>query len=252
VVKISTSARSPLSLTRWPSDAFVWWRSLVVLFTLGAAFVVAQMLQLTWLSATHAHVDPRKLVLNWNILALQLAVYAPVLPALLTGLHWAAQRPLREVGMRLPTTFEATIGVTGGLAAYAITMAISLVQTALTHVRPEQQVVDALSGAHDPTIIAAFAFFACVLAPFVEETAFRGFLFNAIYRYTPLWLAAALSGLLFAMSHGSRSALVPLWAVGIILAFVYQRTGTLAASMIAHGTFNVTNVILIVAAHQTS
>src|SRR5581483_4877802 len=178
VVKISTSARSPLSLTRWPSDAFVWWRSLVVLLTLGAAFVVAQMLQLTWLSATHAHVDPRKLVLNWNILALQLAVYAPVLPALLTGLHWAAQRPLREVGMRLPTTFEATIGVTGGLAAYAITMAISLVQTALTHVRPEQQVVDALSGAHDPTIIAAFAFFACVLAPFVEETAFRGFLFN--------------------------------------------------------------------------
>jgi len=224
----------------------------VLLVTLGAAFAVAAMLQLTWLTATHARLDPRKLVLDWNVLALQLAVYAPILPALLTGLSWTAQRSLRAVGLRMPNGAEALTGLFGGLAAYIVSMALSIVQTAITHVKPDQQVVDALSGAHDTAIIAAFAVFACVLAPFVEEIAFRGFLFNAILRYAPLWLAVALSGLLFALAHQTGSALLPLWSVGVILALVYHRTGTLGASMIAHGAFNVTNVILILFAHQTS
>ncbi len=252
MVKISTSVRSPLSPTHWPADTFVWWRSLVLLLTLGAAFVVAELLQVAWLRATHAHVDPRHLVLDWNVLALQLAVYAPLVPALLTGLSWTAQRTLREIGLRLPTAPEALFGFGAGLVAYVVTMAISILQTALTHVKPEQQVVDALSGAHDPAVIAAFTVLACVIAPFVEETAFRGFLFNAILRYTPLWAAVVTSGLLFALAHGSRSALLPLWAVGVILALVYRRTGTLGASMVAHGTFNCTNVILILFAHQAS
>jgi membrane protease YdiL (CAAX protease family) len=36
-----------------------------------------------------------------------------------------------------------------------------------------------------------------------------------------------------------------------VLAWVYRRSGALTSAMIAHGTFNAVQVLLIVFAHQT-
>jgi len=51
--------------------------------------------------------------------------------------------------------------------------------------------------------------------------------------------------LLFGISHGSLSAFLPLAASGVVLAYVYQRSGSLTASMISHALFNLINVALI-------
>jgi len=79
----------------------------------------------------------------------------------------------------------------------------------------------------------------------MEEFVYRGFLFNALLRYAPVWIAALVSGLLFGISHGSLSAFLPLAASGVVLAYVYQRSGSLTASMISHALFNLINVALI-------
>ena len=75
---------------------------------------------------------------------------------------------------------------------------------------------------------------------------------NALWRYVAFWPAAVLSSLAFAAAHLAPSALVPLWGGGIVLAYVYARTRALSASILAHGTFNTVNVLLIVVFHQTS
>ena len=76
-----------------------------------------------------------------------------------------------------------------------------------------------------------------------------GFLFNALLRYTPVWVAAVLSGLLFGASHLSLSALAPLAASGIVLAYVYHASGSLTASMLTHALFNALNMVALASGH---
>ena len=103
-------------------------------------------------------------------------------------------------------------------------------------------------------MIWMFVVLACVAAPFFEELTFRGFVFNAFRRYLPGWAAIILGGIAFGFAHlqpGNAGAIAPLAAGGMVLAWVYYRTGSLFASMITHATFNLVPVVLIVGFHQT-
>jgi membrane protease YdiL (CAAX protease family) len=93
-------------------------------------------------------------------------------------------------------------------------------------------------------LIATAVFF----APFVEELIFRGFIFNALLRYVPVGIAAAVSGIIFGLAHFDRAAFFPLACGGVVLAIVYYRTGSLVSSMLTHGTFNAANVVLVLIA----
>jgi membrane protease YdiL (CAAX protease family) len=224
----------------------------LVVAMLAGALLFAVMLQAIWLAVTHARVNPTNLHLDWTVVALQFLTYVPVVPVLLVAVPWAARTSLSAVGVRPIDAGVLAAGLLGGLGMFAVVLALGALQSVVVHVRPEQAVVGALAGAHDPLLIVAFAVVACIIAPFVEELVFRGLLFNALRRYFPFAVAAPLSALLFAYAHGTPSALIPLWGGGIVLAYVYARTGALTASMLSHATFNTINVVLIVAFHQTS
>ena len=252
MVKRSTSTPSPLSPIAWPADGFVWWRSLLSVVFLALGLLVAGGLQLGWLLVSGARPDLHHLRLDWTLVALQVLTYVPIVPVLLLALPWTARISLRALGLRALGFGGVMAGLGGGLTMFVLVIALGALQSTVLHVRPEQSVVGALAGAHDPLLIAVFALVACVLAPFVEELAFRGLVLNALRRYLPFVVAAPLSGLAFAAAHATPSALIPLWGGGIVLAYVYARTGALTASMLAHATFNTINVLLIVVFHQTS
>lgn len=87
--------------------------------------------------------------------------------------------------------------------------------------------------------------FAVVLAPLYEEVLFRRVLFRRLWQDGWPRLGMALSGLLFAFMHeppilGGKSlaAAAPLWLVyggmGVAFAWVYRRTGSLWAAVLAH------------------
>ena len=93
------------------------------------------------------------------------------------------------------------------------------------------------------------ALFAVVLAPAYEELLFRRVLFGRLWQAGRPWLGMLLSGLLFAFMHevpgtsgNSFAAVCLLWLVygsmGAAFAWLYRRTGTLAASIFAHGLNN--------------
>lgn len=73
-------------------------------------------------------------------------------------------------------------------------------------------------------------------APISEEVFFRGFLFGGLARGMPTWLAAVISGALFGLPHlaTGAAAVPPLAILGVILAFVYWRTGSLWPSIGLH------------------
>ena len=245
MVKNSTSARSPLSPTLWPPSAFLWWRSLLLLAVLVAVVFAVSIAFLGVAVALYG----RDAVLHMRpvaALAGQALVYAPALVLLLTTLPRVAERSMADLGLRAPTARDVAWGVGGAFAMIVAIEALSAVETNVFHVKIAEQAVDLLKATHG-NFIYVFAAFACVLAPFVEELVFRGFLLNAFLRYAPPPLAIVLSALCFGAAHFSPSALIPLAGGGVVLGYVYYRTGSLTASMLAHAGFNLFSIIGLVA-----
>lgn len=80
--------------------------------------------------------------------------------------------------------------------------------------------------------------FVTVVVPMIEETIFRGFVYAGLRRHWPVFTAAVGSALLFAAMHHSTEALVPIGLIGLVLAFVYERTRSLLPAVICHGLHN--------------
>ncbi len=83
-----------------------------------------------------------------------------------------------------------------------------------------------------------------ILAPIAEEVFFRGVVFNAWLREGGRRWAFIGSSALFALIHASIVALVPIFLLGLALAWIYQRTGNLLAPIAMHAMVNGVSVAL--------
>ena len=103
-----------------------------------------------------------------------------------------------------------------------------------------------------------FAFFAVIVGPVWEEFVFRIFLFNAMRKWWGFWPGAIVSSLLFGLAHAQQplvpamflSLSLPLALGGIVLCWVYTRTGSAYANMATHAGFNALSLALISVAPQ--
>jgi membrane protease YdiL (CAAX protease family) len=88
-----------------------------------------------------------------------------------------------------------------------------------------------------------------VIAPLVEEIFFRGFVFTGL-REKYGWVAAALiSAALFAVVHLQPLTMLPIFLMGLIFAYLYQRTESIWPAMIMHFA---TNTLGLAAAYTIS
>ena len=88
-----------------------------------------------------------------------------------------------------------------------------------------------------------FAVLGVLVAPLVEETIFRGFLYPVIARRLGIAAGVAITGTLFGLMHaaqlwGGWGQIALLILVGIVLTWVRARTGTVAASYFVHLGYN--------------
>lgn len=86
-----------------------------------------------------------------------------------------------------------------------------------------------------------------VLAPVLEEIVFRGLLFATLRRGLPFGAAAITSALVFALGHGYGGAgLASVFWMGVVLAWVYEKTGSVVPGMIVHGASNLLAVLAVI------
>ena len=102
--------------------------------------------------------------------------------------------------------------------------------------------------------VAVSIVYADVIAPIHEELFFRGILFRSLADRHGFAIGAAGSGLAFGLIHyvpgpwyGSVLLMSVMVFTGVALAWFYERRGNIAASMVAHATFNVIGLTLILA-----
>ena len=77
-----------------------------------------------------------------------------------------------------------------------------------------------------------------ILAPIAEELVFRGLIFARLKEWMKPWLAMMLSALIFGAYHGNIVQFVYAFFMGLILALIYYRTGTLLTCIAAHVVAN--------------
>ena len=141
-------------------------------------------------------------------------------------------------------------GTCGYLAAvplvYGLLLAIVAVLQAVSDFRPPpHQIVEALTG---PGLEARWkvvlVISAVVAAPVGEEFFFRGLVQNVLLtaglgRYPAVLLTATVFGLVhWDVPH----TIVPLIVLGIVLGYLYERTGSLIAPLATHVCFNAATI----------
>jgi membrane protease YdiL (CAAX protease family) len=126
----------------------------------------------------------------------------------------------------------------------------------LPRLRPVPNLPDHLL--HTRNLILPTAIAACLVAPIVEESFFRGFVFRGLLGRTfrlgvhghgprlhiGFWAAALTSGLLFAVVHGELGLLVPFTLIGAVFAWMFWQSGSLWQNIIAHAGFNSVSLVL--------
>ncbi len=92
-----------------------------------------------------------------------------------------------------------------------------------------------------------FVFAAVVIAPVVEEIFFRGFLFTGLKKRFSWTKAMFISSGLFALLHLRPLAIPPIFILGLVFAYLYQRSGSIWPAILIHGLVNGLAVIWVFA-----
>lgn len=167
--------------------------------------------------------------------------------------------PLSAVGLRAE---RWPLWAAGGLAAGALSIPVSmeaeeaaitiigyLAGRARAEAMAEQEhlgdvLTAILQGTVSPAQLAVILVVVCGIVPIAEELFFRGFVYGTLRRWG-VGAAAALSAIFFAAVHNQIVHFLPIFLLGIILALLYQRTGSLLPPVMVHAVNNVVAVLAV-------
>lgn len=116
-------------------------------------------------------------------------------------------------------------------------LVISGVYAALVH-PPRDELPRSLGADQGVGLAIATGILVVGIAPFVEEFFFRGFLFASMRNGLGVWGGALLSGAIFGAVHLKPQFFVPLAVLGVALALLYQRTGSIWPCIVMHAANN--------------
>lgn len=73
-----------------------------------------------------------------------------------------------------------------------------------------------------------------ILAPIAEEVIFRGYLYGKLRKRVPIYAAALVTSLLFALAHGQWNLAVDTFVLGLFLIGLREITGSIWAGILLH------------------
>ena len=136
----------------------------------------------------------------------------------------------REIGAGLA-------GYLAGLVVIAIGILVTLILVRFTGVRASSPIVQELNGG--PLRLAGLYAVACIFAPVMEETMFRGIFFHHLRQRWGWGVSAVSVSFIFAMLHPQGLVAAPaLSAIALVLAALREWRGSLIAPMAAHACSN--------------
>ncbi|MFC1576109.1 lysostaphin resistance A-like protein [Candidatus Omnitrophota bacterium] len=145
-----------------------------------------------------------------------------------------------------------------GVAGYAAILPLMFVIGMLIYVilnifgmkPPPQPIVGLFLAEKDTTIIIVSSLIAAVFGPVIEEIFFRGVMYNAIKRKTGVFWSIMITSALFSFLHTHAASyflvgFLPIMVLGMVLAYLYEKTGSLVPSITLHILNNTGSLALV-------
>jgi membrane protease YdiL (CAAX protease family) len=133
--------------------------------------------------------------------------------------------------------------VLGGLFATSILGNVSdYVYKRIAGPVPQENVVTIFP--HTSAGLVLFIVLAVLVAPVIEETIFRGFVFQGLARSWGPLAGAVTSALIFALWHQQLSVLIPIFGLGALLAAAFYWTRSIYTNIAFHATFNTLGILV--------
>lgn len=128
------------------------------------------------------------------------------------------------------------------LIGYGLTIAWGLVLMRFGQ-RAQENILPTLFGETPLALVAALVPVS-IVAPLVEEAFFRGFLFTGLRQQWGSAVAMAGSAIVFAVVHLNPLAFPVLLGLGVILAWLFHRSGSLWPGIALHATINTVTLVI--------
>lgn len=159
------------------------------------------------------------------------------------GMRWA------DLGYTIADRRWALMGVGAGFGALPLAFVVAALLRPVLGSDAGQNLQQYFGGGeftvlHALTILLYGGF----LVPLTEELLFRGLLFRWLRQRFDFWPAAFISAALFGIAHGSADKAVIAGMLGLPLAWLFEKSRSLAPAILLHQTYNSLGLMLTFAA----
>lgn len=146
----------------------------------------------------------------------------------------------RDVGLKRESLFKnIVVGLVAGILIAIASLVVGNWLVKLTGLNATPQQLQALAvKAKGIGQVALLLMSGSVLVGLKEEVLYRGLLYPSMRQRAGIIRGIILTALLFALVHGDILRFVPLFLGGLVLTWLYERTGSLYASIVAHCVWN--------------
>jgi len=143
---------------------------------------------------------------------------------------------------------DGLVGYVAFFPLLIVTALVAVLVAFLFSLEPEQNPLVPMVLGSDSFWFLAFLFiFGGLVGPVTEEVFFRGFFYPALRQRVGRMAAIGINAFCFAALHGNLIQLAPLLGLGLILALLRERTGSVVASTVLHCVHNTLVLILLLA-----
>ncbi len=156
---------------------------------------------------------------------------------------------IRYFGLRLPLSLSGNraVNVFVALLAFVFSLASATILNELADemldVRMPAEYAELFKNTvHHPVGLLAL----CLLGPIAEECVFRGGIMRPLLmRGVNPWIAILVSSVVFALVHGNMVQIGYAFIMGLVLAVIYYRTGSLLVTSLCHVLNNTVTAVMM-------
>ena len=133
---------------------------------------------------------------------------------------------------------------------FAIGALVYIVLNILKIKPPPQPIVGLFLAEKNVTLVFVSSAIAAIFGPVIEEIFFRGVMYNAVKKKVGVFWAILATSVLFSFLHTHAMSyflvgFAPIMILGMVLAYLYEKTGSLIPSITLHILNNVGSVIMV-------
>ena len=140
----------------------------------------------------------------------------------------------------------AFVGYLSILPVVAIIMVVTIVIIKVMNYSPPlQPIVEIFLKEKGSGILIFSSVFAAIFGPITEEIFFRGFMYGAVKNRVGILGAILATSLVFSALHAHIVGFMPIFVLGILLAYLREKTGSLIPSIFVHVAHNLGMIILV-------